>query len=143
MKLVLSGLLSLFVLTIFSQTAYRFRNYSINDGLSQSSVTSIIQDDNHALWIGTQDGLNRFDGKSFEIFTSDDTKGLESEYIKCSAKTKDGKLWFGTTNGLTLFNPNTETFKTYSLDQKRPYKLKVSPLIRLKHFGLGRVEKDC
>ena len=67
MKLVLSGLLSLFVLTIFSQTAYRFRNYSINDGLSQSSVTSIIQDDNHALWIGTQDGLNRFDGKSFEI----------------------------------------------------------------------------
>lgn len=118
MKLVLSGLLSLSVLTIFSQTAYRFRNYSINDGLSQSSVTSIIQDDNHALWIGTQDGLNRFDGKSFEIFTSDDTKGLESEYIKCSAKTKDGKLWFGTTNGLTLFNPNTETFKTYSLDQK-------------------------
>ncbi|MDP4797941.1 MAG: hypothetical protein NWR50_03675 [Crocinitomicaceae bacterium] len=118
MKLVLSGLLSFFVLTIVGQTAYRFRNYSISDGLSQSSVTSIIQDDNHALWIGTQDGLNRFDGKTFEIFTSDDTKGLESEYIKCSTKTKDGKLWFGTTNGLTLFNPTTETFSTFSLAQK-------------------------
>lgn len=118
MKLFLSGLLSLFVLTIYGQTAYRFRNYSINDGLSQSSVTSIIQDNNNALWIGTQDGLNRFDGKSFEIFTSDDTKGLESEYIKCSAKTKDGKLWFGTTNGLTVFNPLNEMFQTFSSDQK-------------------------
>ena len=118
MKLFLSGLLSLFVLTIYGQTAYRFRNYSINDGLSQSSVTSIIQDNNNALWIGTQDGLNRFDGKSFEIFTSDDTKGLESEYIKCSAKTNDGKLWFGTTNGLTVFNPLNEMFQTFSSDQK-------------------------
>ncbi len=141
MKLVLSGLLSLFVLTIFSQTAYRFRNYSINDGLSQSSVTSIIQDDNHALWIGTQDGLNRFDGKTFEIFTSDDTKGLESEYIKCSAKTKDGKLWFGTTNGLTLFNPNTETFVTYSLDQKTALQIESIALDKSENLWIGTSSK--
>jgi len=141
MKLVLSGLLSLFVLTIFSQTAYRFRNYSINDGLSQSSVTSIIQDDNHALWIGTQDGLNRFDGKTFEIFTSDDTKGLESEYIKCSAKTKDGKLWFGTTNGLTLFNPNTETFLTYSLDQKTALQIESIALDKSENLWIGTSSK--
>jgi ligand-binding sensor domain-containing protein/class 3 adenylate cyclase/predicted metal-dependent HD superfamily phosphohydrolase len=117
MKLFLSGFLSLFVLTLFSQTAYRFRNYSINDGLSQSSVTSIIQDDNHSLWIGTQDGLNRFDGKNFEIFTSDDTKGLESQYIKCSVKTADGKLWFGTTNGLTVYDPDFEKFQTFSISE--------------------------
>ncbi len=141
MKLVLSGLLSLFVLTIFSQTAYRFRNYSINDGLSQSSVTSIIQDDNHALWIGTQDGLNRFDGKTFEIFTSDDTKGLESEYIKCSAKTKDGKLWFGTTNGLTLFNPNSETFVTYSLDQKTALQIESIALDKSENLWIGTSSK--
>lgn len=116
-KLFLIGLL-LFVASLgFAQTAYRFRNYSITDGLSQSSVTTILQDDNHALWIGTQDGLNRFDGKSFEIFTSDYTKGLESQYIKCSVKTNDGKLWFGTTNGLTQFDPSTETFFTFTLDE--------------------------
>ena len=98
----------------FTQTAYRFRNYTINDGLSQSSVTSILQDDKSALWIGTQDGLNRFDGKTFEVFTSDNTKGIESQYITCSIKTADGKLWFGTTNGLTLFDPYTELFTTYT-----------------------------
>jgi ligand-binding sensor domain-containing protein/class 3 adenylate cyclase/predicted metal-dependent HD superfamily phosphohydrolase len=98
----------------WSQSVYRFRNYTINDGLSQSSVSCIIQDDNNALWIGTQDGLNRFDGRSFEVFSSDDTPGLESEYVKSSLKTGDGKLWFGTTNGLTVFNPKTEQFRTFS-----------------------------
>jgi ligand-binding sensor domain-containing protein/class 3 adenylate cyclase/predicted metal-dependent HD superfamily phosphohydrolase len=98
----------------FGQSVYRFRNYTINDGLSQSSVSCIVQDDNNSLWIGTQDGLNRFDGKSFEVFTSDDTEGLESEYIKASFKASDGKLWFGTTNGLTVYNPANEQFTTYS-----------------------------
>jgi ligand-binding sensor domain-containing protein/class 3 adenylate cyclase/predicted metal-dependent HD superfamily phosphohydrolase len=102
----------------YSQSGYRFRNYTINDGLSQSSVACIIQDDNNALWIGTQDGLNRFDGRSFEVFSSDDTPGLESEYVKASLKTSDGKLWFGTTNGLTVFDPKTERFKTFSLNGK-------------------------
>ncbi len=99
---------------IFTQTAYRFRNYTISEGLSQSSVTTILQDDKNALWIGTQDGLNRFDGKMFEVFTSDNTKGIESQYITCSLKTADGKLWFGTTNGLTLFDPYTEKFTTFT-----------------------------
>ena len=101
-----------------SQSVYRFRNYTINDGLSQSSVSCIIQDNNNALWIGTQDGLNRFDGRSFEVFSSDDTPGLESEHIKSSLKTSDGRLWFGTANGLTVFDPRNERFKTYSPSDK-------------------------
>lgn len=115
---ILIGLLVFFSLKGTGQTAYRFRNYTINQGLSQSSVTCIVQDKNHALWVGTQDGLNRFDGKNFEVFTSDDTPGIESEYIKCAIKTNNGNLWFGTTNGLTQYNPNTEVFETFSLEQK-------------------------
>ena len=98
----------------YSQTDYRFRNYTINDGLSQSAVTTIIQDNLHALWVGTQDGLNRYNGRSFEVYTSDKTKGLESEYILCSLKDREGNLWFGTSKGLTKFNHLTEEFKTYN-----------------------------
>lgn len=98
----------------FSQSAYRFQNYSINDGLSQSSVLCVVQDDNYALWIGTQDGLNRFDGKRFEVFTSDEVKGLEGSYIRSSLKQSDGTLWFGTVNGLTTYDPKTEKFNTYN-----------------------------
>jgi len=98
---------------LFSQNAYRFQNYSINDGLSQSSVQSIVQDNNYALWIGTQDGINKFDGKRFEIFTSDEVNGLEGSYVRSSLKLKDGSIWFGTSNGLTCYNPKTELFTTY------------------------------
>ena len=73
----------------------------------------IFQDENFGLWIGTQDGLNRFDGKRFEVFTSYDIKGLEGNYIRSSLKSPNGILWFGTTNGLTSFDPKTEQFITY------------------------------
>ncbi|MBI1835901.1 MAG: hypothetical protein HYR91_01410 [Flavobacteriia bacterium] len=117
MKLFFCFLTLFFVFVAHTQTSYRFRNYTISDGLSQSSVSNIIQDHTNALWIGTQDGLNRFDGKSFEIFNSDNTKGIESEYIKCSAKSGNGQLWFGTANGLTNYNIETERFETYSFQK--------------------------
>ena len=63
-----------FCLNSFSQSDYRFKNYTINDGLSQSAATTIIQDDNYRLWIGTQDGINRFDGKDIEVFEASTKK---------------------------------------------------------------------
>ncbi len=104
---------------LVAQGEYRFRNYTINDGLSQSSVTTIIQDNNYGIWIGTQDGLNRFDGKSFEVFTPDDNKNILSQSFKCSVKTKDGRVWFGTANGLTLFDPNLERFQSFTINKKQ------------------------
>lgn len=101
----------------YAQTEFRFRNYTINDGLSQSSVLTILQDDLNALWIGTQDGLNRFDGKSFEVFNSGEVEGIESEYILCSLKDKDGDLWFGTGKGLLHYSQIEEKFKTYLTEE--------------------------
>ncbi|MFN5417229.1 MAG: adenylate/guanylate cyclase domain-containing protein [Flavobacteriia bacterium] len=99
----------------YAQSSYRFKNYTILDGLSQSSATTIEQDKYGALWIGTQDGLNRFDGQTFENFTPDNTKGIGNSYFKTSYKSKNGLLWFGTSNGLVCYNPETETFKTHQL----------------------------
>ncbi len=113
----------LFILLIgasfsFCQGDYRFNNYTISNGLSQSFVTTIVQDQNNSLWIGTQDGLNRFDGKSFEVFNQDETPGLESTNFECSIRTPDGRLWFGTASGLILFNPNTERFSTFNISSE-------------------------
>lgn len=95
-----------------SQVSYRFRNFSINDGLSQSSVTTIVQDEVGTLWLGTQDGLNRFDGQQFEVYTSDDTPGLASSYIHCGLKDQFGELWFGTADGISVYNPKKENFRS-------------------------------
>jgi ligand-binding sensor domain-containing protein/class 3 adenylate cyclase len=105
-------------LTGFSQGDYRFNNYTISNGLSQSFVTTIIQDQNNSLWIGTQDGLNRFDGKAFEVFNQDETPGLESSNFQCSVRTPDGRLWFGTASGLILFDPNSERFTTFNINSQ-------------------------
>ena len=81
-----------FIKNTLSQDDYRFINFTISDGLSQSSVTTIIQDELKTLWVGTQDGLNRFDGNSFEVFNPENTKEIESGYILCSHKDKEGTL---------------------------------------------------
>jgi ligand-binding sensor domain-containing protein/class 3 adenylate cyclase/predicted metal-dependent HD superfamily phosphohydrolase len=98
---------------LFGQLSYRFNNFTISEGLSQSSVTAIVQDKVGTLWIGTQDGLNRFDGQQFEVFNSDNTEGLQNGYIQCAHISNNNDLWFGTANGLTKYDSKKETFKTY------------------------------
>ena len=98
----------------YSQSNYRFKNYTINEGLSQSLVETIVQDKNFTLWIGTQDGLNKFDGKTFQIIETDNDNGLLSQSITCSEASQDGKVWFGTGKGLTLYDPQIGGFETYN-----------------------------
>ncbi|MBI2259616.1 MAG: hypothetical protein HYU67_12070 [Flavobacteriia bacterium] len=110
-------LLLFFSFFSFSQSSYRFRNYSISDGLSQSYVSTIIQDKYGQLWFGTQDGLNKFDGSSFENFSSDNTIGIDNSYIRTSIKAKNENLWFGTADGLLCYQPKIEKFESYHLKQ--------------------------
>lgn len=99
---------------LHAQSIYHFKNYTINEGLSQSSALCILQDENYGLWIGTQDGLNRFDGKSFEVFTSEDTKGLGGNFIHSMLADSKGDLWIATGNGLVHRNKKTDAFTTYN-----------------------------
>ncbi len=116
-KLLTISFIAVFFLG-FSQNSYRFRNYTLTNGLSQSVVTSIVQDDVGTLWIGTQDGLNRFDGQSFENFTSDNTKGISNEYIHTSILGRNNTIWFGSSNGLICYNSQLETFSNYGIENK-------------------------
>ncbi|PWL31421.1 MAG: hypothetical protein DCO96_04275 [Fluviicola sp. XM-24bin1] len=103
----------LFFSPSWGQSELCFRNFTINDGLSQSSALCMVQDEVNSLWIGTQDGLNRYDGHAFQTYSSNDTKGLSSDYVRAAVRGKDGVLWFGTNSGLTSFDIRSESFKTY------------------------------
>lgn len=95
----------------------RFERISLNDGLSQSSVTCLWQDRQGYLWFGTQDGLNRYNGYEFRIFKHifTDSTSISENYITCLTESPDGRLWIGTRGGgLNRFQPRTETFQTYA-----------------------------
>ncbi len=90
---------------------YNFINYSVEDGLIQSQALHICQDKNRQLWISTEGGLSKFDGKKFTGYSVQD--GLSSNrigHLMCDA---DGNIWAGTEFGLTIFNGNK--FKHISL----------------------------
>ena len=55
--------------------AVRFQRYGIENGLSQTTVRDLFQDQDGFVWLGTQDGLNRFDGYEFRIYRNDTAKG--------------------------------------------------------------------
>jgi ligand-binding sensor domain-containing protein len=85
----------------FSQE-YNFRNLNESDGLAQSFVYSIIQDQRGYLWVGTGNGISRYNGFGFKNFTTEDS--LADNFIT-SGITDDHDLWFGHMNGgISLYN---------------------------------------
>lgn len=74
-----------------------FRNYTVNDGLSNSTVYYINQDSKGFLWFATETGVNRYDGQTFETFTMDD--GLSDNEVLQIHEDSRGRIWFLTLNG--------------------------------------------
>ncbi|GGW52124.1 ligand-binding sensor domain-containing protein [Arenibacter certesii] len=102
-------LVILFFISIngFSQE-YLFNHYTTVDGLSHNEVRKIVKDTDGFLWLGTQNGLNRFDGYRFEIFKNrpNDSTSLVGNKIYSLASSKH-KLWVGTTNGISILDTRT------------------------------------
>jgi len=86
--------------------SYAFKHLGIDSGLSQSTAYDLVQDDSGILWIATQEGLNRFDGKSIEVFYSqyDDPNSLPNNYIRSLVRANTHSLWVGTLDGLAKMN---------------------------------------
>lgn len=78
------------------------QQWGVDQGLPQTTVQAIIQSHDGMLWIGTQDGLVRFDGIDFQIFSQDEYPGLAHPYINSLAEDGNGRVWVGTEQGVSL-----------------------------------------
>jgi len=89
---------------------YYFRHYQVENGLSNSTVFCSAQDKNGFLWFGTKEGLNRFDGYHFKLFTytPNNKTTLGSDMIYCLFNDASGNLWAGGQNGLFIFSQQQE-----------------------------------
>ncbi len=91
----------------------RFGRISVDKGLSQAKVYCTYQDSQGYLWFGTEDGLNKYDGYSFEIYKYNptDNKAISNNIVRCIFEDSKQNLLVGTDNGLNIYNRGNGSFK--------------------------------
>ena len=91
---------------------YAFRSLDINNGLSQNTVAAIIQDRFGFMWFGTKDGLNRYDGVSFQTFMKE-SGTLGNNFITSLYEDCLGQIWIGTDVGVYIYSPSGEKVERF------------------------------
>lgn len=126
---LLSGIL--WCLCTNAQKDFHFENFTTRDGLSHNEVRCLLRDSRGFLWVGTANGLNRFDGYEFKVFLSEagQNSGLNGEVIAALAEAPDGRIWIAHNRGIDIYDPARDVF------------LRVPP--RPKDEGVWSFNKGC
>ncbi|MBQ3422428.1 MAG: histidine kinase [Romboutsia sp.] len=95
--------------------SFNFKNITIQDGLSQSTVETIYQDSKGYIWIGTNDGLNLYNGYDFKYYKHDEynENSIANNYIVDIIEDKNGYIWVATINGLSRIDTDKDEIKNY------------------------------
>ena len=142
----------LFSMLVKAQQPYiPFQHFSSVDGLSQNQVLSMHQDKQGFMWLGTLEGLNRFDGYEFTVYRHNikDSTSIGHDFACSIIEDDDGILWIGTGGGLSRYNRATNSFTSYVHDSKNKNSISnglVNEMIEDKHgnfwlaFATGYVD---
>ena len=115
-----------FVDNAYAEEHINFENITIDDGLSQSTVEAMYQDSRGYIWIGTNDGLNRYNGFEIKVYKADKVieNTIASNHILSISEDKKRNLWVGTDNGISKINLDNYSIVNYSYyndDKRTPY----------------------
>ncbi|MBN1398574.1 MAG: hypothetical protein JXA06_11130 [Bacteroidetes bacterium] len=105
----------------------QFRQITTDHGLSNSWVHTVMQDKYGFIWIGTDDGLNRYDGYDFRIYkyNMNDAYSISNSNVIAILEDRQGNLWFGTREGLNLYDRENERFIRHpKLSQEEIFSIK-------------------
>jgi len=102
-------------------TQYVHDHYTRADGLPAGAVWSVTQDSDGYLWMGSQNGLARFDGVRFEVFDSSNTPGLASQDIRDIVFDHEGRMWLGSYGGgIYRFHPDSSRLDAITTGEGLP-----------------------
>ena len=109
-KILLVASFLLLLIQTYANTAY-FKHLSVQDGLSQVNIISIYQDETGALWFGSFEGINRYNGQSVTVFhPSQDNIGLTENEIMAICGNKKGNVYIQALHDLVCYNTRTQQF---------------------------------
>lgn len=110
-------------------TQFHFRHYNIENGILSNNISSILQDQKGFIWIGTDNGLSRFDGNQFTFYQKSNPlySGLHANSINTICETNTNGLWIGTENGVYIYNQVQDTFTPFT--KKTSNNIKISSWI--------------
>ena len=114
--ILLLGMLLTSTLAIAAGSEPVFHTLTTADGLAENSVYSVVQDQRGFLWVGTQDGLSRYDGVGFRTFRANaqrSSTSLASNFVLSLCQDRAGRIWVGTGGGLSRYDPRTDQFRNY------------------------------
>ncbi|MEW6238337.1 MAG: diguanylate cyclase [Candidatus Omnitrophota bacterium] len=118
-------------------------NPNDNNSLSNNELTSILEDGDGILWIGSKEGFNRFDPKTglFKRYFHDPNKpaSINDNFVTHILKDKKGRYWIATHCGLNLFDPVRETFRSFHRDPNNPDSLGMEHINRLAEDLSGKL----
>lgn len=99
-----------------------FQRYQTKDGLADTNVHDILQDDRGFLWFAANNGLSRFDGYTFTNFRrkNDDPQSISDNFVYKLFQDSKKRFWIATRNGLNYYNPETQTFRAFFHDPDNP-----------------------
>jgi signal transduction histidine kinase/ligand-binding sensor domain-containing protein/CheY-like chemotaxis protein/AraC-like DNA-binding protein len=105
----------------------KFEYLTIDNGLSQSRVQCILRDRKGYLWMGTKNGLNKFDGQKNTVYKNNSLRAnsISDNNIRCIYEDKSDNLWIGTTAGINLYDRRNDAFKRFLPSLNTSYPTKV------------------
>jgi signal transduction histidine kinase/ligand-binding sensor domain-containing protein len=122
----------------------RIEQFSVEQGLSQTTVLCVLQDDKGFLWFGTEDGLNKYDGYSSTIYKHDpddareEWGSLSDNWVQAIYQDRAGMLWVGTLDGgLDRLDPRTNRFQRHAHDPQDAGSLSSNSVTAIAEDGTG------
>jgi signal transduction histidine kinase/ligand-binding sensor domain-containing protein/AraC-like DNA-binding protein len=118
----------------------KFEHLTVEQGLSQNNIMCILKDKHGFMWIGTHDGLNKYDGYKFTIYRHDpdDTLSLSSNWITSLYEDRSGVLWIATKGGgINKFDREKEKFIHFKYDRNNPSGISAITVERIDEFQYG------